>query len=144
MRVKDAANNTSTTLAVSAFTLDAAAPIVNQAHYFLQATAGGGYEANTSAPHGVGETQRDSSNQARAALRAHHQQTAYGGQLLEARFILQRDPTAKKKHIPPGLNRFERFSIGILARHRDADEVGLWERKQTVRKGVMGLLARFG
>jgi len=77
------------------------------------------HDSNRSRLYAVGETQSHASQNRRAAIGAHHQEIALGGQTLQPHLIVHRDVIAEKKHVQSGAKGGEGLRRGVHSRDSD-------------------------
>ena len=101
---------------------DADPGVVEQREQLLAAGAGGGDDPHRAGRGDVGEAEAEPADDRRAAVRAHHQEVALGGDRLEGNLLLERDVVAEDHHVAAGVEGVHRLDEGVGARHRDEDD----------------------
>ena len=85
----------------------------------LQAGSGSANEANTPAPHAIGETEADAVDNGRATVRPHEEASGGAGLLFQGGLFFQGDVVAVEEDVFAHVQRFAGDAGGVAARHGD-------------------------
>ena len=125
---------------------DTRAHPVDLGGYLLQAGARCGHQANRTAAHVVGKTQRYAAQNGSAAIGAHHQHAALHGFFFERHLLRHWHVVAEHEDVQPCFHSFERFCRRIGAGYRDLGDIGTTQVGQAHADGARchGFLGRAG